>query len=167
MITSITANTGAPVYVDQQRVGQVWRVLFDCTNGNVLGIALDPKQIVLADAITEWSDALVIAREVAPIKKGSLAARAVAAPIHILTAAAVSQDGTPLGTVSDATVTFPAPQLKSIVVHSDEGERLITRTNIISMEHERIVVRSELAQKVFDWNGATGQALTTNHLYHV
>ncbi len=167
MITSITANTGAPVYVDQQRVGQVWRVVFDLANGNVLGIALDTKEIVLTDAITEWSDALVIAREVTPIKKGSLAARAVEAPVHIVRAAVISQNGTPLGTVSDVSITYPTPQLHSIVARSDEGERLITRTNIISMEHERVVVRSELAQKVFDWNGATGPALTTNHLYHV
>lgn len=163
MLITLSSLTDSPVICDHKTIGRVWRVAFDLTNGQVLGILLNHDTVVYADAITALTNDGAGVRACEPVRAGSLVARAAAAPIHILGARVVAEDGTALGTVSDASIVFPVLQLHSIVVGSEDGERLIARTHIISMTDDRIVVRSDLAKKVFDWNGAAVRpALTTN-----
>lgn len=163
MQVELSTLIDSPVWCGQSQAGTVWRVAFDLTNGHILGILLNKKTVAYADAITELSTEGAKVRATEPVRAGSLVAAVAASDVHIIHARVFAEDGTAMGMVSDAAVVFPVLQLSSIVVSSDDGERLITRTDIVSMSHDRIVVRSDLAKKVFDWNGpAVNPALTTN-----
>jgi|GEM_PF-4625007 len=163
MQIELSTLTDSPVWCNSTQIGLVWRVAFDLTNGQVLGILIDHETVAPAEAITELNQSGVKVRASEKVRAGSLVAQAAAASVHILHARAFAEDGTTMGTVTDASILFPMLQLSSIVVSSEDGERLITRTDIISMNHDRVIVRGELAQKVFDWNGpAANPILTTN-----
>ena len=153
MQLNLSALIDAPVWQKQKEIGRVWRVVFYLTNGQVLGLLLDDKTVVYVDRVIAVADNEITVSAHEETHPGSLVAQAAATKVHVMNAAAVSTNGTKMGQITDVTFSYPLWQLLSIVAKSDDGERVITRDNIIAMRHDQVVVRDDLARK-FDWNGA-------------
>lgn len=158
------------VWQEQHILGRVWRVAFDLSNGNVLGLLLDPTTVVYTEHILELHSEQITVSGSEKIHPGSLVDKTAKAPVHVQGAKITTKNGSPFGTVREIIITFPLPQLASIVAGDDEGERLVSRSHIISMSHDRVVISDDLVKK-FDWNGAdvaaiarptTSPALTSN-----
>lgn len=158
MPITVSQLVGARLTAAHTTVGTVSRVAFDVARGTVLGLLIvtpEGPRVVYQDAIrhlTAHTIALTGDHALQPIAPGSLADRAQQATHHVIDLPAITESGTTFGTVVDVILTEPVLTIHQMVVHNDQGERLLDHTQIKEITDQSVIFFDSVVRGHVNWH---------------